>query len=301
MAKQKIKTATDQRDFTLVYNDFLESEVLNYYEKIIFICIKKFANNKTLQAFPSIRTLHRMSGISKSKVQEIIASLESKGVLKIEHRQTKERGHQSNIYTLYDFAELWSIGADEESKAVIDNFEEKRMIDLLKAKGYTVTKEKELESATDQSTDTSTQLVPNQFDIVKNTSNYADSQDEKLEKYSLSDIKTMFDYDIMVSDSRYSSYKEDIDSVMDILYDVFNTTKPTIRIGAEDKPTMVVIGRMSKLWIETIIYSIDKFREQTDRIHNPIAYLTTILYNAPSQSNLDVMNQVQHDMAHWNE
>ena len=58
MARKKIKSATDQRKFTLVYNDFLESDVLNYYEKMVFIALKKFANNDTMRAFPSLKTIH---------------------------------------------------------------------------------------------------------------------------------------------------------------------------------------------------------------------------------------------------
>ena len=47
MAQKKIKSATDQRKFTLVYNDFLESELLNYYEKMIFIYNIRAVNMQT--------------------------------------------------------------------------------------------------------------------------------------------------------------------------------------------------------------------------------------------------------------
>ncbi len=63
---------------------------------------------------------------------------------------------------------------------------------------------------------------------------------------------------------------------------------------------MVVIGKLMKLQKESIVYAIEKYREQTERIRNPTSYMLTILYNAPEQHNLDVQNQVSHDMAHWN-
>ena len=47
------------------------------------------------------------------------------------------------------------------------------------------------------------------------------------------------------------------------------------------------------------MYAIDKYQEQTDRIKNPTAYMLTLLYNAKEQSNLDITNQVQHDMYKW--
>ena len=86
---------------------------------------------------------------------------------------------------------------------------------------------------------------------------------------------------------------------MNILHSTLNTTKATIRIGGEDKPAMVVIGKMMKLTHLDIMYAIDKYQEQTDRIKNPTAYMLTLLYNAKEQSNLDITNQVQHDMYKW--
>ena len=101
----------------------------------------------------------------------------------------------------------------------------------------------------------------------------------------------------MVNDNPFS--KNDIDSVMDILHTNLNTTKKTIRIGGEDKPAMVVISKLMKLTYSEIMYAIDKFKEQTDRIKNPTAYMLTLLYNSKEQMNLDISNQVQHDMYHW--
>ena len=86
---------------------------------------------------------------------------------------------------------------------------------------------------------------------------------------------------------------------MSILHTSLNTTKATIRIGGEDKPAMVVIGKLMKLDYSDIMYAIEKYQEQTDRIKNPTAYMLTLLYNAKEQSNLDITNQVQHDMYNW--
>lgn len=98
----------------------------------------------------------------------------------------------------------------------------------------------------------------------------------------------------------YPLQQNDIDSVMSILYTAMNTTKTTIRISGEDKPAMVVIGKLMKLHKESIMYAIKQFSEQTERIKNPTAYMLTILYNAPEQFNLDIQNQVSHDMVNWN-
>lgn len=284
MAKNKIKSATDQRKFTMVYNDFLDSDLLNYYEKMIFIAIKRFADNETMKAFPSVAKLHNMTGISTSQVKRTIASLKEKGVLKVEHRTTKEKGHQSNLYTLYDFRELWQVGTDEEVAAVIDEHEENRLIQLLETKGYTVIKSKEPVS---EPTKAHTQALElNQFDIVNTTPNSAKSQ---VERYTIDQIKQLYEYDILLMDRDISN--QDAEVVINILYDVLNITKDTIRIGGEDKPTMVVIGKLMKLDYEDIKYSIAKFHEQTDKIKNVNAYMLTILYHSKEQCYLELMNE----------
>ena len=170
MARRKIKSATDQRKFTLVYNDFLESDLLNYYEKMVFITLKKFADNETMRAFPSLKTIHSITGISLSQVRRSIEHMEELGVLSVEHRTDKDRGHQSNLYTLYDYAEIWNVGSSENDvAAVADEISEAKLVAELKARGYTVIKEKEPDKTepTKVTVEPSTKL--NQFDIVITT------------------------------------------------------------------------------------------------------------------------------------
>ena len=296
MARKRIKSATDQRKFTLVYNDFLESDILNYYEKMVFIALKKFADNDTMRAFPSLKTIHSITGISLSQVRRSIEHMKQLGVISVEHRTDKEKGHESNIYTLYDYAEIWKVdSSNDDVAAVVDEISEAKLVAELKARGYTVTKEKEPDTLQADQSDNESSTQLNQFDIVNTTINSKESQE--VERYSLVEIRAFYDYDIMVNDNPFS--KNDIDSVMDILHTNLNTTKKTIRIGGEDKPAMVVISKLMKLTYSEIMYAIDKFKEQTDRIKNPTAYMLTLLYNSKEQMNLDITNQVQHDMYHW--
>lgn len=295
MARKKIQSATDQRPFIMVYQDFLESDLLdNYYQKLVYIYLKKFADSNN-QCFPSIKRLSSLTKIGTTKVKQTLAELEEKGVISKVNRNRSDGGKTSNLYTLYDFAEIWKVGSSEDVAAVAEEVSEAKMIATLKARGYTVIKEKEPDTlSTDQSdNESSTQL--NQFDIVNTTINSKESQE--VERYSLVEIRAYYEYDIMVSDNPFA--KNDIDSVMDILHTNLNTTKKTIRIGGEDKPAMVVISKLMKLTYSEIMYAIDKFKEQTDRIKNPTAYMLTLLYNSKEQMNLDISNQVQHDMYHW--
>ncbi len=291
MARKKIRSATDQRKFTLIYNDFIESNLLNYYEKMIFIVLKKYADNNTMKAFPSLNKLHKVTGISLSQVKRSINHMKELGVINVEHRNNEIKGHQSNIYTLYDYAEIWSVDTDsseEHSITITEQISEMKLVAELRSRGYFVTKEKELASDSDQTTDTSTHI--NNLNIHKNTTNKIESQ---VERYTMEDIKELYEYDSLII--QYPKKLTDIDIVFDILYDNLNTQKQTIRVNGEDKPRMVVIGKLMKLQPDDLIYSINKYHEQTERIKNVKAYLLTILYHAKEQSHLDLMNLGHHN------
>lgn len=291
MARKKIRSATDQRKFTLIYNDFIESNLLNYYEKMIFIVLKKYADNNTMKAFPSLNKLHKVTGISLSQVKRSINHMKELGVINVEHRNNEIKGHQSNIYTLYDYAEIWSVDTDsseEHSITITEQISEMKLVAELRSRGYFVTKEKELASDSDQTTDTSTHI--NNPNIHKNTTNKIESQ---VERYTMEDIKELYEYDSLII--QYPKKLTDIDIVFDILYDNLNTQKQTIRVNGEDKPRMVVIGKLMKLQPDDLIYSINKYHEQTERIKNVKAYLLTILYHAKEQSHLDLMNLGHHN------
>lgn len=298
MARRKIKSATDQRKFTLVYNDFLESNILNYYEKMVFITLKKFADNDTMRAFPSLKTIHNITGISLSQVRRSIEHMEELGVLSVMHRIDENKGHQSNLYTLYDYAEIWKVGSSEE----IEEVKKKHFVDLTEVSTDVLLEElrrRDKEKEPDKTEPTKVTVEPstklNQFDIVNTTINSEKCQE--LERYTIDQIRQIFDYDILVNDKPL--WQRDIDSVFSILHTALNTTKETIRVGGEDKPTMIVIGKLMKLDYSEIMYCIEKYSEQTERIKNPTAYMLTLLYNAKEQMNLDISNQVQHDMYNW--
>lgn len=292
MARPKIKSATDQRPFIMVYHDFLDSDVIGSHEKMVFIALKKFADSKN-QCFPSLKKLSDVTGLSKRKIQDTLKELEQKHIITIESRLRADGGTTSNLYTLYDFKELWNAGSSEEMEAVVDEYEDKKLISLLEAKGYTVIKEKELESEPTKAQKQALKL--NQFDIANITANSKSCQE--LERYTEGQIRQIFDYGILIND--HPLLKDKIDSVFNILHTALNTKKDMIRVGGEDKPTMVVVGKLMKLGYPEIMYCIEKYNEQTDRIKNPTAYMLTLLYNAKEQMNLDISNQVQHDMYHW--
>ena len=279
--------------FVILSHNFIKWEMLNWNEKDIYIILLMYADSDQ-KCFPSINTLCRVSGKSNKTVIKALKGLEDKHLLKKEARITKN-GQSSNLYTLYDFESVWEAESIEQVPEIVNTeTKRKQLYELAQELNYIV-KEKELETTapTKVTADSSTQLNNfTQFDTITN------SGKSQLERYTLDQIKQLFDYDIMIQDNPYR--QQDIDSVINRLYTTMNTTKTTIRIAGEDKPSMVVISKLMKLHNESIMYAIEKFSEQTERIKNPTSYMLTILYNALEQFNLDIQNQVSHDMAHWN-
>lgn len=285
-----VQTSTPERKFVKVYLDFLNAGLLSGKEQIIFIHLKQYINfaNDTGtvrgEVYPTLATLAKNVKMSEKTVRTVLQGLQKKGILEI-----KQQGmNKPNIYKINDSAGMWKAGNAEELRAAVDEIEEKRMIDLLTAKGYYISKEKGLVSDSDQTADTSTMNYNSSMgnDSTKRAKSQA-------ERYTMEDIKALYEYDSLII--QYPAKQTDIDIVFDILYDTLNSTKQTIRIGGEDKPQMVVIGKLMKLQPDDLIYSIDKYHEQTERIKNVKAYLLTVLYGSREQQHLDIMNLGHHN------
>ena len=287
MARKKIKTATDQRQFAMIYYDFIESKVIKGDEKMLFIALKRFADDKG-NCFPSMKKLADITGYSKRKVQDLIKSLEEKGIIEKVNQQRADGGKGSNLYTLFDYAGMWKVEKCDDKEKIADSVEEARMIEILSARGYSIKKEK---SFADEPTKEQKQSQKSNM-FSDNNDTYKTNKSQ--EKYSMEQIKIFFDYDLLVFNPVYKDLGE---VVIDILYDVLNTTKDTIRVNGENKPANAVVGKLMKLDYEDIQYAIDKYMAHNEPVKNTRAYLLTLLYNAREQLKLEVTNKVACDLS----
>ena len=292
MAKRsRGKISTELSNFTIFHNEFIDSKFLSGYEKLVFMAIKRHLNSESSQAFPSIKTICSHTGLSKPTVIKAIKSLEDKEILTVEHRESEDRGHMSNLYTLMDYKEIWKAPNMKDMKAVAKTKQYEWAKQIIEAAGGRVVEiEKEPKSDTDQSTDLSP--INKRFSESNNIVKKDESQPQ--ERYSLEDIQELFDYKIMVND--FPQLKDDIQNVIAILYDTLNTTKKTVRIAGEDLPAMLVIGKLMKLTRDEILYSIRMYSESVSEIKNHRAYMLTILYRAKEQYALDIQNQVNRNL-----
>lgn len=276
----KLEIQSDAKPFTMIKNAIIDSEeILNEHEKLLYIVLLRYGN----KAFPSLSTLSKKCGFSKSTAQRSIDTLIEKGLLKKKNRVSKKTGNTSNVYTLIDNDKIW-YSSKENMEENIETARLEEAVKIVEAAGMKVIrKEKGLISASDQTADISTKQ--NKLSIDKNSTARAKSQ---VEEYTMQDVQALFDYSILMAD--HPEHEADLNVVFDILHEVLNTSKQTIRIGGEDKPKEVVKGKLMKLESYDIAYAIDKFHEQVHKIKNTRAYLLTILYHAREQSYLDLMN-----------
>ena len=84
MSEQKIEVVLDKQErlYSRNYHDFMDCQLLNGEEKIIYLSLKRFINVKldNGQVYPTIETIQNMTGWGNKKVIKYIKSLVKKGV-----------------------------------------------------------------------------------------------------------------------------------------------------------------------------------------------------------------------------
>lgn len=277
---------TDQRKYTMVYNDFLTSPKLTDREKLIFILLKMHTSKDHQQAFPSLQTLRKYTGLSRNTVLKCIQGLCEKGVISIEHRRTDENGDTSNLYTLYDRREIWepeNAAKDADEKIL----EEEKLIRILEGRGYSITKRNDAAVSSDRENDETDSTT-------KDKKPFHGHDNAILEKrqyrFSFEEIQDIFEYNYMVQD--VPGLRKEIDAVMQILFDALNTTKSTIRVDGENVNTMMVTKRLLSIGREEILFCISSYKGLTTEVKSPRAYILTQLYHAKEDMRLKYSNMV---------
>lgn len=135
MTKEKIiiKSTSPERLFTKCYYDFIDCDLLNGEEKIVFLALKRFLDTKSDsgEVCPTIQTLCKITSWGNQKVIKVIDNLvEKKFVKKIRRGLTK-----SNLYIIADYKEIWATKSIKENNSKMTAEEH---ITALKKLGYKV-------------------------------------------------------------------------------------------------------------------------------------------------------------------
>lgn len=286
-----VQLAKPERKYIKTYLDFLDNNFLTSEEQMIFIALKSYIDfkNDSGEAYPSMETLCKRAKMSEKRARKNINTLIKKGIVKKIQRGLSK----TNLYTLADYPDMWTCDSLEDVKTIIDNNGVKPLsaedhIRELGKMGYMViVKEKEPVTAPTKVAETSPQ---NQQTYYNTTLGTPKSQDpaSQLEEYTMGQVHQLYDYNTLTHDNPYQT--EEINAVMDVLHSTLNTSKPTIRLSGQDRPSEAVKSRLLKLTPEMILYAINRFAEQTGKIQNPSAYMLSVLYSAVAEYPLYISN-----------
>ena len=110
----KEKFINSKWHFTMVENSVIEDEKLLPSEKLVYVVLSKFASQER-SCFPSLSTISKLSGYSKSTVVRAINRLCHLGYLTKERRKDEARGNISTFYTLTLPEEIPPVPSPEEA------------------------------------------------------------------------------------------------------------------------------------------------------------------------------------------
>lgn len=102
-------------------------------------------------------------------------------------------------------------------------------------------------------------------------------------------------YEILLHDFPYDT--DVLTEILELMVDVVCTTKSTVRVSGDEKPSEVVKSQFLKLDSEHIRFIIEGLKENTTRIRNMRQYLLATLYNAPLTIGNYYRSLVNHDMS----
>ena len=105
-------------------------------------------------------------------------------------------------------------------------------------------------------------------------------------------VKENIEYDIICG--QYD--KEQLDEIVEIMSEVISTSRDKVTVGKQDIPAESVRSRFLKIGSEHIEYIFWCLKRNATKIRNIKAYLTTVIYNAPTTISNFYAAEVNHDM-----
>lgn len=95
-------------------------------------------------------------------------------------------------------------------------------------------------------------------------------------------------------EATFAGSLSEVDTLVSIIVNTICSEKEYIRIGKEDMPHSVVASRFKKLEMKHIEYALKCIMLNTKDIKNPVAYLTTVLYNASFTCDFAESNELKN-------
>lgn len=96
-----------RRNFFMVDNGVFDKRLnLGPMEKLVYICLLRYADNNSREAFPGQAKIGQDIGITRQRVNAAINVLAERGLIKVKKQFDKTGGQKSNLYIVYDANEV---------------------------------------------------------------------------------------------------------------------------------------------------------------------------------------------------
>ena len=96
-----------RRNFFMVSNNVFKLS-LKVHDLVVYICLLRYADNLSGQAFPGYKTLAKECNMGRQRVIDAIKNLEEKGLIKKEVR-FKDGRNTSNLYIVFDAEHVFRV------------------------------------------------------------------------------------------------------------------------------------------------------------------------------------------------
>lgn len=257
--------AASMRPFIMVSYSLLDDKLLSIKEKLMYICLSSFKNRKTGFCFPSLKTLATKLSICKTTAAKYINLLVSKGFLKKRSYYNGTTGARSS--SRYEFLNKEKPDADRREDEL--NNQNSKQPSECRNKG-----------------------LPPDLPPSCNNNNISFK-----EPWTDESIRAYYNYDDLITHGAETGINPDeIDYVLNIIRHNLNSKEQSFTYKGESLPMQQLKASYLKLDVFNILYVIGKYNKQTVKINNPEAYIKILLYTAPYQENLEIQNEVMHNM-----
>ncbi len=96
-----------RRNFFIVDNGIFDERLeLGAIDKLIYICLLRYADNNSREAFPGMERIANDIGIKRNRVNTGIKILETKKLIEKQRRFDKTGSQKSNLYIVFDANEV---------------------------------------------------------------------------------------------------------------------------------------------------------------------------------------------------
>jgi len=231
------------------------------------------------------KNMEEMLGLSDKTVKKAVDELKDFGLIEEEHMGLNK---PNRIYLTSVNVENTGIGETPIPESENLRFRNRNNYDS--RNGDSTIQETEILRTND--TELNNTDVNDTQSINHTSLNNVGKNDRLIENYSLDYIKEMLETEVYATDRHDNLYEE----LTNLVYDVVNETRDTIKINGNLLPTEVVRSRFLKLTPANLLYVIEVFKKQTAKINNIRQYLITALYNSFSTLDSYYINAVNHDL-----